>query len=370
MGEEARAIYCGISQSQRRRWISSEYSDIGRLEWSSRQDAASSRPYGRRRRWDDSPSRSDIPSRRWKKSFGRKDDTWSVKIRSNRPSKEDSYPVIPQGYPLLACNIIYQGFRENSALGNDISPYGYSLSGTEFYSRYLHESELWSKTKYFYFLDQHPYMIPSQSMLEWFTSIMDFVNRMQFDNPAGTGSKWSPELQPPDESSGTSYDTYSYGIAKLFPSKAPVRKRNKRTSALPSNGANHQWVEQHHEVDDDHTSNLEDSISNSWGIENLNQWKQGFGMGRSRTWRYFRFLKSNRLCKPTKYPARLFERISWGNGAKLPTTLGRCIRPGQSLMSSRKPRNKAGYYDLGHLGLEIQRNLSWPDNNCNSEFDM
>ena len=192
----------------------------------------------------------------------------------------------------------------------------------------------------FYFLDQHPYMIPSQSMPEWFTSITDFVGRVQFDNPAGTRSKRSPELQPPDESSGTSYDTYSYGIAKLFPSKAPVRRRNKRTSALPSNGANHQWVEQLHEVDDDYTSNLEDSISNSWGIENLTQWKQSFGMGRSRTWRYCRFLKSNRMCKPTIYPATSFERISWGNGAKLPVALGRGIRPGQSLMSIRKPRKK------------------------------
>ena len=185
-----------------------------------------------------------------------------------------------------------------------------------------------------------------------------------------TLSKWLPELQPPDASSGTSYDTHSYGITKLFPSKFPARKRNKQISALPSNGANHQCIEQHHKVDDDLTSNLEDSISNSWGIENLTQWKQGFGMGRSRTWRYCRFLKSNRMCKSTKYPARLFERISWGNGAKLPVALGRGIRPGQSLMSIRKPRKKAGHYDSGHLGPEIQENLSRPGNNCNSEFDM
>jgi hypothetical protein len=76
------------------------------------------------------------------------------------------------------------------------------------------------------------------------------------------------------------------------------------------------------------------------------------------------------LFKPTKCPARSFERISWGNGAKLPKTLGRGIRTGKSLMSIRKSRKKVGYYDLGHLGPEIQENLFWPNNNCNSGFDM
>ena len=379
MGEEPTVRYCGNSHSKRRRRKSSEYSGTSRLELSKKRGAPGKRRYGPSRRWDDSPSRSDCPSRRWEKSLTRKDDTRSeITMRSNRP-RRDPYSV-PRGYLLLVSDILCGILVKNSALGNNIPPYDYSLSDTNLYSGFA---------EYFFFKRRNPYVILSQSTPESITSVVDFINAQassrhvttlsesspELQPPDASSchitlSKWSPELQPPDASPGTSYDTHSYGITKLFPSKFPARKRNKQTSALPSNGANHQWVEQHHEVDDYLTSNLQDSVSNSWGIDDLNQRKQSFGMGRSRTWRYCRFLKSNRLCKPTKYPARSFERISWGNGAKLPVALGRGIRPGPSLMSIRQPRKKAGYYDLGHLGPEIQENLSRPGNNCNSEFDM
>ena len=349
MGEEGRAINYGISQSERRRSVSSEYSGPGRLELSSKWGA-----FWRRRYHMSNDSLLPVLKETREAAPYRYRDSQVIDAKA-----ECNVPRMPQ----LPC----RSEKHQSVLSFNSFDFLYPNEcpqvtiSQEFCStcgHYYNRRKLCGRRGCWFCF--RPNFCGEQLY-------RDFVNKMQSDNPV---AKWSPELQPPDESSGTSYDTYSYSIAKLFPPKSPARKRNKQTSALPSNGAKHQWIEQHHEVDDDLNSDLEDSVSYSWGVENLTQWKQSFGMGRSRTWRYCRFLKSNRLCKPTKYPARLFERTSWGNGAKLPLTLGRCIRPAQSVMSIKKPRKKAGYYDSGHLGPEIQENQSWSINNCNSELDM